>query len=36
MTNLANILTESARRHPNRPAIRLNDILITYAELVCV
>jgi long-chain acyl-CoA synthetase len=33
MTNLANILTESARRHPDRPAIRLNDILITYAEL---
>ena len=33
MTNLANILTESARRHPERPAIRLDDILITYAEL---
>ena len=33
MTNLANILTESARRHPDRPAIRLDDILITYAEL---
>ena len=33
MTNLANILTESARRHPDRPAIRLDDILVTYAEL---
>ena len=33
MTNLANILTESARRHRDRPAIRLDDILITYAEL---
>ena len=33
MTNLANILTESARRHPERPAIRLDDILVTYAEL---
>ncbi len=33
MTNLANIVTESARRHPDRPAIRLDDILITYAEL---
>jgi long-chain acyl-CoA synthetase len=33
MTNLANILTESARRHPERPAIRLDDVVITYAEL---
>ena len=33
MTNLANILTESARRHFERPAIRLDDILVTYAEL---
>jgi long-chain acyl-CoA synthetase len=33
MTNLANILTESAHRHPDRPAIRLDDTLITYAEL---
>ena len=33
MTNLANILTESARRHLERPAIRLDDILVTYAEL---
>jgi len=33
MTNLANILTESARRHHDRPAIRLDDIVVTYAEL---
>ena len=33
MTNLANILTESVRRHHERPAIRLDDIVITYAEL---
>ncbi|NHU48858.1 long-chain fatty acid--CoA ligase [Rhodococcus sp. A14] len=33
MTNLAHILTESARRHPDRPAIRLDDIVVTYAEL---
>ena len=33
MTNLANILTQSARRHFERPAIRLDDILVTYAEL---
>ena len=33
MTNLANILTESARRHPERPAIRLDDDVVTYAEL---
>nr|BAH56668.1 putative acyl-CoA synthetase [Rhodococcus sp. HI-31] len=33
MTNLAHILTESARRHPDRPAIRLDDLVITYAEL---
>ncbi len=33
MTNLANILTESARRHHDRPAIRLNNIVVTYAEL---
>ena len=33
MTNLANILTESARRHPDRPAIRLDEAPVTYAEL---
>ncbi|MDT2005604.1 long-chain fatty acid--CoA ligase [Rhodococcus opacus] len=33
MTNLAHILTESARRHPDRPAIRFDDIVVTYAEL---
>ena len=33
MTNLANILTESARRHPDRAAIRLDDTLLTYADL---
>jgi long-chain acyl-CoA synthetase len=33
VTNLATILTESARRYPDRPAIRLDDTVVTYAEL---
>jgi long-chain acyl-CoA synthetase len=33
MTNLVTILTESAHRHPDRAAIRLDDIVVTYAEL---
>ena len=33
MTNLATILTGSARRYPDHPAIRLDDLLVTYAEL---
>jgi long-chain acyl-CoA synthetase len=33
MTNLASILVESADRHGDRPAIRLDDVVLTYAEL---
>jgi len=33
VTNLATILTASARRYPDNPAIRLDDLLVTYAEL---
>ncbi|MGW5153300.1 long-chain-fatty-acid--CoA ligase [Rhodococcus koreensis] len=33
MTNLAHILTESARRHPDRPAIRIDDVVVSYAQL---
>jgi long-chain acyl-CoA synthetase len=33
MTNLASLLTGSARRHANRPAIRLDDVVLTYARL---
>ena len=33
MTNLATILTESARRHRDRAAIRLDDTVLAYAEL---
>jgi long-chain acyl-CoA synthetase len=33
VTNLASILTRSARRYPNHPAIRLDDLVVTYAEL---
>jgi long-chain acyl-CoA synthetase len=32
MTNLASILTESARRHSDRSAIRLDDVVLTYSE----
>ncbi|MER7183941.1 long-chain fatty acid--CoA ligase [Streptomyces hyaluromycini] len=33
MSNLARYLIESARRHPERPALRLGRMVITYAEL---
>jgi len=33
VTNLATILTASARRYPDNPAIRLHDLLVTYREL---
>jgi len=33
MTNLATILTASALRYPHHPAIRLHDLVVTYAEL---
>lgn len=33
MTNLATILTESAHRRPHRPAIRLDDVVVSYTEL---
>ncbi|MEU8620450.1 long-chain fatty acid--CoA ligase [Streptomyces sp. NPDC048623] len=32
-TNLAAILAESAARHPGRPAVRLDDATLSYAEL---
>ena len=33
MTNLVSILTESASRRGDRPAIRLDDVVLSYAEL---
>ncbi|MDT7577966.1 MAG: long-chain acyl-CoA synthetase, partial [Pseudonocardiales bacterium] len=33
MTSLATLLTESAAQHPDRPAVRLDDRTLTYAEL---
>jgi len=33
VTNLATILTTSARRYPDNAAIRLHDLLVTYTEL---
>ena len=33
MTNLASILTDSAGRYAGRPAVRLDDVVLTYAEL---
>ena len=33
MTNLANSLIESARIHPDRPAIRQDDLILSYADL---
>ncbi|MBY8870367.1 long-chain fatty acid--CoA ligase [Micromonospora sp. PLK6-60] len=33
MSNLASILTRTADRHPGRPALRLADRTVTYAEL---
>ena len=34
MTNLADNLTTTAREHGDRPAIRLDDHVLTYAELL--
>jgi long-chain acyl-CoA synthetase len=31
--NLAHLLTESAARHPDRPALQLDDTIVTYATL---
>src|SRR5829696_10587798 len=31
--NLASLLTDSAARHPERPAIKLDDVVLTYAQL---
>jgi long-chain acyl-CoA synthetase len=31
--NLASLLTDSAARHPERPAIKLDDTVLTYAQL---
>jgi long-chain acyl-CoA synthetase len=31
--NLARILDDAARQHPQRPAVRLDDLVITYAQL---
>jgi len=33
VTNLATILTGSAGRYPDHPALRLDDLVVTYAEL---
>ncbi len=33
MTNLADNLTKTAEQHPDRPAIRLDDMVLTYREL---
>src|SRR5437773_1301913 len=33
MTNLAANLEATARRHPDRPAVRLDDEVLTYADL---
>ena len=33
MANLARILVDTAARHPDRPALRLGDLIVTYAEL---
>ncbi len=33
MTNLADNLTRTAEKHPDRPAVRLDDLVLTYAEL---
>jgi long-chain acyl-CoA synthetase len=31
--NLATILTDAAKRHPDRPALKLDDAVLTYAQL---
>lgn len=33
MTNLADNLTQTAKRHGDRPAIKLDDLVLTYSEL---
>ncbi len=33
MANLSSLLTNSADEHPDRPAIRLDDLVLTYAQL---
>ena len=33
MTNLADNLTKTAEQHPDRPAVRLDDMVLTYREL---
>ena len=33
MTNLADNLTATAKAHPDRPAVRLDDVTLSYAEL---
>ena len=33
MTNLADNLTKTAEQHPDRPAVRLDDMVLTYQEL---
>ncbi len=33
MTNLADNLTKTAAKHPDRPAVRLDDSVLSYAEL---
>src|SRR5688572_29740802 len=32
-SNLARLVTESAERHPERPALALDDAVLTYAQL---
>ena len=31
--NIAHVLRESARMYPDRPAVRLDELVISYAEL---
>ena len=33
MTNLADNLTKTAQEHPDRPAVKLDDMVLSYAEL---
>jgi long-chain acyl-CoA synthetase len=33
MTNLATILTDAAGRHPDRPAVRLDELVLSYRDL---
>ena len=34
MGHLVDNLIEAARRHPDRPAVRLEDLVLTYRELL--